>query len=412
MRKEIKVRPGHFLREPLAEKYLPPPARLRTSTWDPRLRELLATPLSSPSACNSSLPFTPENVHQRFFGRQYSSPTSLNNTWRRFSPTLTFVETSLAKENDPCMAVPPVKKVSSSLIIVRRMSLMQSSKFPVPEFSTPSHTMAMVSSRAFDKRSSLDQPGDGNQILSRPSEPGRVQKATVPASDGSAEQTEPNEPVRAVTRVANSVASSNAEKENRTPLRDITTSLVLSEVVDRQNPPSTPTVLGSTTARTFTSLQFAKVIQGELEPPSRTPVTTGSRETLFPSPHRKRKPSGEPHTPCVVKSAAMLSPSESPSPVSHRRPRSRRSTPHLASGKRQVKAQTPESSAKRRRTRTTSARGMENIALAAVAAAAAVDRNGQIVLPAGTGWKGRSMNSLIPSQLPVAQRQRPLDVAT
>ena len=124
MRKEIKVRPGHFLREPLAEKYLPPPARLRTSTWDPRLRELLATPLSSPSACNSTLPFTPENVHQRLFGRQYNSPASLNNTWRRFGPTLTFVETPLAKENDPCTAaLPLVKKASSSsLIIVQRMS--------------------------------------------------------------------------------------------------------------------------------------------------------------------------------------------------------------------------------------------------------------------------------------------------
>ena len=407
MRREIKVRPGHFLREPLAEKYLPPPARLRTSTWDPRLRELLATPLPPPSACNSTLPFTPENVHQRLFGRQYNSPASLNNTWRRFGPTLTFMETPLAKENDPCTApLPLVKKVnSSSLIIVRRMSLMQSLKLPAPEFSTSSQTMAIVSSRAFDNRSSLDQPGD--RILYHPSELKPVQKVTVPTADGSAEQTESNEPVRTVTKVANSVASSHAEKENRTPLRDITTSLVLSEVADRLNPPST---LVSTTARTF-SLQFAKVIQGELEPASRTRVTE-SRETLFPSPHRKRKPSGEPHTPCFVKSAAMFSPSESPSPVSYRRPRSHRSTPHLASAKRQVKAQTPESSAKRRRMRTTSARGMENVALAAVTAAAVVDRNGQIVLPAGTGWKGRSLNSLIPSQLPVAQRQRPLDVAT
>jgi hypothetical protein len=264
--------------------------------------------------------------------------------------------------------------------------------------------VAIVSSRAFDKQRSLDQPGD--QILPRPTELERVQKVIVPAPDDRAKRTESNKHVHATPQVANSAPSLNAEKENRVPLRDITASLALSEAVDRLNPPFTPNVLVSTTARTF-SLQVAKVIQRELEPPSRTPVME-SRETPHPSPHRKRKPSGEPHTPCVVKSA-MFSPSESPTSVSHRRPRSRRSTPHpgkSASGKCQVKAQTPEGSAKRRRMRTASARGMENVALAAAAAATAVDRNGQIVLPAGTGWKGRSLNSLIPSQLPVAQRQR------
>jgi hypothetical protein len=266
--------------------------------------------------------------------------------------------------------------------------------------------MAIVSSRAFEKQSSLDQLG--NQILSRSSELD-CEKVSMPAPDDRAEQTESNKPVRAAAQVANSAASPaspNAEKENRVPLRDITASLVLSDVVDRLNPPSMPNVLVSTTARTF-SLQVAKVIQRELELPSRTPVME-PRETPHPSPHRKRKPSGEPHTPYIAKSATF-SPSESPTSVSHRRPRSRRSTPHLgksASGKRQVKAQTPEGSAKRRRMRTTSARGMENIALAVTAAATAIDRNGQIVLPAGTGWKGRSLNSLIPSQLPVAQRQR------
>jgi hypothetical protein len=261
-----------------------------------------------------------------------------------------------------------------------------------------------VSSRASDKQSSLHQPG--NEILSHLSELDCVQKVTTPTTDDRAEQTESNKPVRAAAQVANSAASPatpNAEKENRVPLRDITASLVLSDVVDRLNPPSTPNILVSTTARTF-SLRVAKVIQRELEPPRRTPVVE-SRETPHPSPYRKRKPSGEPHTPYTAKSA-ILSPSESPTSVSHRRPRSRRFTPHLASGKRQVKAQTPEGSAKRRRMRTTSARGMENVALAVAAAATAVDRNGQIVLPAGTGWKGRSLNSLIPSLLPVAQRQR------
>ena len=45
---------------------------------------------------------------------------------------------------------------------------------------------------------------------------------------------------------------------------------------------------------------------------------------------------------------------------------------------------------KRRRVRKMSALGMENVAVAFPTAM--VDLNGQIVLPAGTGWKGRSLN--------------------
>ncbi|KAF8267486.1 hypothetical protein EI94DRAFT_1700980 [Lactarius quietus] len=384
MRKEIKVRPGHFWRETLAEKYRPPAARVRTSTWDPRLRDLLATPPSTPT-CNSPLPFTPKNVHQRIFGRQCNSPATLANNWRRLSTTV--VETPLAEGNDP----PP-----------------QVERLPAPEFSTLSQPTALVSpmsTRAIDDQSSLVQPDD--QILPCPSEIERVEKVTVPAPDDSTERTVSSEPVRAAAAAwdkENATVSSNAEKENRLPLRDITTSLAVPEAVDRENLPCSPTVLAPTTARTFISLQATNVIQRDLEAPSRTPVTE-SRETVFPSPHRKRKPSVDLHTQCAAKSA-MLSPGDSPTPTPHRLPRSRRSAPHLgksASNRRQAMAQTPEGSAKRRRMRTASALGMENVALAV---GASVDRNGQIVLPAGTGWKGRSLNSLVPSQLPVAQRQR------
>ena len=404
MRKEIKVRPGHLLREPLAEKYRPPAARVRTSTWDPRLRELLATPPSSPYACNSSLPFTPMSVHRRLFGRQCNSPASLTNNWRRLSSTLIVVETPLAKGNDPCTpSPPPVEKVSSSLARLRPMILTRSPKLPAPEFSTLPQTMTIVSpmsALAPDNQNSLVQ--SGNQIVSRPSELERLESAIKPAPDDNTEQIESSKSVRAASKVWDKAASSNAEKENRLPLRDITTS----SVVDRLNPPSTPTVLSSTTARTFPSLQVGRVIQRDLEAPSRTPIME-SREILLPSPYRKRKSSGEPHNQCAVKSA-MFSPSESPTTTPHRRPRTRRSAPHLGKSggnKRQVKAQTPESSAKRRRMRTASALGMEN-AVAVAPVAVTVDRSGQIVLPAGTGWKGRSLNSLIPSQLPVAQRQR------
>jgi hypothetical protein len=252
-----------------------------------------------------------------------------------------------------------------------------------------------MSARAFDNQSSLIQSGDQN--LSRSSE---LANAVVPAPDDGTEQLESSKPVRAAAEVWD-----NSEKENRLPLRDITTSMVVSETIGRLKPPSAPTVLASTTARMIASLQVTNDIQRDLEAASSRSTTV--IESFLPSPLRKRKPSGEPLSQSAVKSAATHSPSESPTSALHRRPRTRRSAPHLAGyNKRQVvvTAQTPEGSAKRRRMRTTSALGMENVAVAF--ATATVDRNGQIVLPAGTGWKGRSLSSLTPSQLPVApQRQ-------
>ena len=279
-----------------------------------------------------------------------------------------------------------------------------SPKLPAPEFSTPLQTEAMVSLKSartlapVDNQSFLVQPGD-----QRPSELEVAEKVTVPVADDNTEQAESSKPVRAAAKVwdkATSAASSNVEEASRLPLQDITTSFT-PEAVDRLNPPSTPTVLASTTAKIFASLQVAKVIQRDLEAPSRTPVLE-SRETFFPSPNRKRKPSREPHTQSVK--SAMLFPSESPTPAPYRRPRTRRSAPHLGKSpgyNRQVKLQTPEGSAKRGRTRTASALGVENVAVT-VAAGVVVDRNGQIVLPAGTGWKGRSLTA---SQLPAVQHQ-------
>ncbi|KAH9174397.1 hypothetical protein EDB89DRAFT_2067696 [Lactarius sanguifluus] len=397
MRKEIKVRPGHFLREPLSEKYRPPAARVRTTTWEPRLREYLATPPSSPHT-----PFMPKSVHQRFFGRQCDSPASLTNNWRRSNWSLTAVETSLAKGNDPFTPPPPpppVEKVSSSPTesTYELNDFNTSPKLPAPKFFTPSQTETIVPPMSTQALASVDNQSSlvpqGDQLLSRPSELEFAERVTGPVPDDSTEQTESRKPARAIGDTVNFAAPFKMEEESRFPLRDITTSLPVLVAVDRPNPPSTPTVLASMTA-----LQVANVIQRDLEAPSRTPVME-SRETPLPSPYRKRKPSGEPNTQCAVKSA-VLSPSESPTPAPHRRPRTRRSAPHLgksASNKRQVKTQTPEGSAKRRRMRTASALGVENVV------AATVDRNGQIVLPAGTGWKGRSMTA---SQLPVPQRQR------
>ncbi|KAH9014831.1 hypothetical protein EDB84DRAFT_808352 [Lactarius hengduanensis] len=235
MRKEIKVRPGHFLREPLAEKYRPPAARVRTLTWEPRLREYLATPPSLPHT-----PFTPKSVHQRFFGRQCDSPASLTNNWRRSNWSLTDVETSLAKGNDPFTPPPPPPPPVE--------------KLPAPKFLTPSQTETIVSpmstqaSAPVDNQSSLVQLGD--QLLSHPPELEYVERATGPVHDDSTEQAESSKPARAIGDKVNSAASFKVEEESRLPLRDITTSLPVLEAVDRPNHPSTPTVLASMTGAT------------------------------------------------------------------------------------------------------------------------------------------------------------------
>jgi len=189
--------------------------------------------------------------------------------------------------------------------------------------------------------------------------------------------------------------------EGRRPLRDITFSfsaLGLKGVEYLAVPPPE-------TAQTHTILSQALDIFRKylLQTPTRISedANRAIRETALNSP-RKRKPSAEPHEPCSV--AVFQGSDDALTP--HRRPRARRSALHLgryATSKQQAKTprgtQTPEGS-KRRRMRTASSRGVENWAVTLTRPT--IDHNGQIVLPAGTGWKGRSSAA---GQPPQRQRQ-------
>src|SRR5260221_9670729 len=125
------------------------------------------------------------------------------------------------------------------------------------------------------------------------------------------------------------------------------------------------------------------------------------REAALNSPRKRRKPSPDPNE-------LMFQAGDDNSLTPYRLPRGRHSAPHLGkyvASKQQAKApraaQTPESS-KRRRMRTASSRGVDNWTIA-LATPATTDHGGQmIVLPAGTGWKGRS-SAVVP---PTPQRQR------
>ena len=182
-----------------------------------------------------------------------------------------------------------------------------------------------------------------------------------------------------------------AKKEGRRPLQDITFTFT---------PPWLKPLeyLAPTTTQTHSILsQVSNTLSKDiLKTPTRIneDLSRAMREAALNSP-RKRKPSPEP---MFRASDDSLTP--------HRLPRARRSAPHLGkySTKQQAKApgaaRTPESS-KRRRMRTASSRGVENWTVA-LGTPATIDHNGQIVLPAGTGWKGRS-SVVVP---PTPQRER------
>jgi hypothetical protein len=129
-------------------------------------------------------------------------------------------------------------------------------------------------------------------------------------------------------------------------------------------------------------------------------------ETTSLSSLRKRKSSAEPNAPCDTEVLQL-----SGIPTLHRRrPRARRSAPHLgqyiyninhSTIKPARAGQTPDG-LKRRRTRTASTRGVENWDFNVSWATTTVDRNGQIILPAGTGWKDFSSAGMTGQK----QRQR------
>ena len=199
-------------------------------------------------------------------------------------------------------------------------------------------------------------------------------------------------------------ASTDAKLAGRRPLQDITAPVSVPglKAFEYQAHPLQAATAGPTpvTSKQVTGVSLRDVLI--------MPIPIGeikARETTPPTSPRSRKPSAE-HNAIYATNVFQLSGIPIPH---HPRPRARRSAPHLGqyinninnSTKQQSKAiravQTPDGS-KRRRTRTASARGVENWNFNWATPTA--DRNGQIILPAGTGWKGRS------SMGPAGQQQQ------
>ncbi|KAH9976369.1 hypothetical protein BGW80DRAFT_915744 [Lactifluus volemus] len=390
MRKEIKVRPGHFLRGPLVEKYRPPAARARTLTWDPSLHERSTSLPSSPHGCDPPLHFTPKNtLRHRFSLRPGNSPACQSDDWRRPSDSLTGVEILPASENRTLTLPQMVVKPSPQVTGTEKCALSPETSAQSP--SLPSQIGVIQSVKHLPSHPSVFGSTEEVTASALPKQGAEASTSSPAVIEGSGNRVE-QQPERSGLTTFTSLHAGN---EDRSPLRDITIAL-LPTVVSRFSYPSTMTVSPPTTA-----LQVADVLRkNALRVPNLVNGMIGDtvQEIISPSPLRKRKSSGEP--------IAAEVPQSSVSPALQRHPRARRSAPHLGKhgDKQQVNVhrseQTPEST-KRRRVRTASAKGVENWNVSS-AAPAAVDRNGQIVLPAGTGWKGRSSSAGQPHRQVIA----------
>jgi hypothetical protein len=207
--------------------------------------------------------------------------------------------------------------------------------------------------------------------------------------------------------------SSDAKGVVRLPLQDITAPIYVPrpKAIECQAQPHTATTTGPTsvTLKQTTDTSPKEVLKQPIQ------INEGeARQTASSNSLRKRKPSAESN---VLFAAEVLQPSGTPTPY-HRHPRARRSAPHLGKythnnnnsvrqqAKAQRVAQTPDGS-KRQRMRTTSAKGVENWNFNVSWATPTIDRSGQIILPAGMGWKGRaSAGAVAMVGQPQQERQR------
>lgn len=401
MRKEIRLRPGHSLRESFAEKYLPPAARRRTSTWSPLLCENSAPTPASLHRGDSPLPSTP-NSRQRPFVRHGNSPACLSDNWRRPSSGSTVERTQPAtatmipsmKEAEPSpVAIDADERNSAQETSPRQCSVSSAITSTPPTITTDSRvTVPEIDRNAPVQAAGTLDPSVVNETA--PINEGAETSYSVDATDddddrASLENQQPDVPSSTPS------TSKIVGKEGRRPLQDITFTFTVpgSKPLEYPAPTSaeTPSIIS----------QVSDILPKDLlKTPTRIneDLNRAMREAALNSP-RKRKPSPEPSEPMFRAGDSSLTP--------YRLPRGRHSAPHLGkyATKQQAKAprasQTPESS-KRRRMRTASSRGVDNWTIA-LATPATTDLGGQmIVLPAGTGWKGRS-SAVVP---PTPQRQR------
>ena len=410
----IRVRPGHALREPLTEKYLPPAARWRTSTWDPQLHEH-GSPTSSPPLHDSPLPLTPRGMRQQLYVCHNNSPVSPSDNLRQSS-------SGPIVEGTPSTIALPLPSIETklSLVVVEAYERKSPSKTSFSGSVVSTSPMRTMFARTSVPVSNLVTPlRFAGRLLARSAILGLspIKNATENIKEVVEASQETNSVDRDIQtdqpeeRSFTQRASTDAEGVGRRPLQDITGSISVPRLkaIEYRAHPLLATTTGPTPA---TLKQVADVSLNEvLRMP--IPISEGNaRDTTSPNSPRKRKPSAEPNAPCDTE---VLHFSGIPT-LHRRRPRARRSAPHLGqyiynfnhSAKQQIKparaVQTPDG-LKRRRTRTASARGAENWDFNDFNVSwstTTVDRNGQIILPAGTGWKGLSSAGTTGQQ----QRQR------
>lgn len=351
--------------------------RRRTSTWDPHLREYPGSPLSSPHIGDSPLPSTPNGMRQRLFVCRENSPASLCDNWRQSSSGLTIEGTS-------------------------------------PTSFTLLSMEAKLSPVVADGNERRSLPETPSSIFSTPPMTATTSQATLAVGNLVT-------PIQSVAQACNPVGRADRHSEEpcgapctltdanafRFPLQDITASIsVPRRKTIEYLGPLTATTTGPVTLKQITDAYPKEVFKPLV------PVREGdSRETTSPNSPHKRKPSVDPNAVYAVEVHQS-----SGTPTTHNRyPRARRSAPHLGkythnNARQQAKAprsaQTPDSS-KRRRTRTTSAKGVENWNLNVSWATPTIDRSGQIIVPAGMGWKGRaSMGAVVMAGQPQPQRPK------
>ena len=307
----------------------------------------------------------------------------------------------------------PSTEVKLSPVVVDDHERKPLSKSTSSDISTP--PMITMASQATVAVSNLVTPiRFGDRLSFRPSAPG-----------SSAMTTSENEKEVAVkvVQASNSVgwdgrADRNPEERSaapcmadakgtvRYPLQDITAFTLVPRPKTIEYPPHPLTMTAGPTLK-----QIMDTSEEGFKLPFQVSEGDSRETTALNSPH-KRELSANPNALCAPE---VLQPSEAPTPHI-RHPRARRSAPHLGkythnnniNVRQHAKApratQTPDGS-KRQRTRTTSAKGAENWSFNVSWATPTIDRSGQIILPAGMGWKGRTSVGAAGKLQP--QRQRP-----
>ena len=425
LRKEIRLRPGYALREAFAEKYLPPAARRRTSTWNPLFPESSASSPSSPHRHDSSLPSTPRDFCQGVFVHESNrgSLASQSDNWRRPNSGLASnarlpatVGKGAGAESTPVAVETPERNPAPAISPQASTALVKTDAITSTSMIT---TVAQATVPVVGQNTPI-QPADHlpsppTLDISTEKEMGSAAETTKASKSADAADNDPdnqeNQQLEAPSPTPSAFTA--AGRESRRPLRDITFSFSVpkSKAASEDLALAPPTTVETLAIFSHVPDIFPK---GHL---LRTPTRTSEdfdraiRETALNSPRKRRQSAAESNLPVFqFKALSMFTPAHP-----NRLPRARRSAPHLGkyTGKQQQQqgklpraAQTPDG-LKRRRIRTASSRGVENwtinLASASAAATPTIDHSGQIVLPAGTGWKGRSLVGA--GQIPQRQRQ-------